>query len=141
MARVTAEQASTKWKDRLSAATQQITDGVNRVTVAPGQKAAAQADLWIRKVTDSKDKWKRRVGAVTLPEWQQAMTQKGIPRIAQGAAANQGKMTSFMTEFLPHLDRGVAIVDSMPKGSIEDSINRAATMIRHNADFKRSGRA
>lgn len=138
MARVTAQQAADKWKARLSASGQQITDGVNGVTVAPGAKAAAAADLWLQRVSASKDKWKSRVASVGLQEWQQSMIDN-IPRIAQGAQAKAGKVEAFMTEFLPHLDAGVAKVNAMPKGGLQESINRSAAMITHNAGFKRRG--
>lgn len=138
MARVTAQQAAEKWKARLSAAGQQITDGVNAVTVAPGTKAAQAADLWLQRVSAAKDKWKARVASVGLQEWQQSMIDN-IPRIAQGAQAKAGKVEQFMTEFLPHLDAGVAKVNAMPKGGLQESINRAAAMITHNSTFKRRG--
>lgn len=137
MARVTAEQATAKWLTRLSGASQQITDGVNGVTVAPGAKAAAAKDLWANRVLAAKDKWATRVGSVTLPEWQNAMITVGIPRIATGAQAKQGKMQDFMAQFLPYLDQGVSKVSAMPKGDINASIARASAMIMHNAAFKR----
>lgn len=138
MARVTPQQATDKWVQRLSAATQQITDGVNGVTVAPGVQASKAKALWLNRVTAAADKWASRVSSVSLPEWQQAMIQVGIPRIAQGAQAKQGKMQDFMTQFLPYLDQGVAKVDAMPKGDLNASIQRAAAMITHNANFKRT---
>ena len=137
MARVTAEQATAKWLTRLSGASQQITDGVNGVTVAPGTKAAAAKDLWANRVMAAKDKWANRVGAVSLSEWQQSMINVGIPRIATGAQAKQGKMQDFMAQFLPYLDTGVSKINAMPKGDINASIARAAAMIQHNAAFKR----
>lgn len=135
MARVTPEQASAKWAQRLGAAGQQITDGVNGVTVAPGVSAAKQADLWLARVTASKDKWKTKVAAVTLDEWKSKMLTVGVQRVAQGAQANQPKVTAFMTKFLPYLDQGVAKVQAMPKGTLQDSINRAIAMIQHNAAY------
>lgn len=137
MARVSAQQAATKWRDRLSAASQQITDGVNGVTTAPGQKAAAAKGLWLARVTAAQDKWAARVASVSLPEWQAAMINTGIPRIAQGAAAKVGKVEAFMTDFLPYLDQGVAKVNAMPKGDINASVQRATAMIMHNAAYKR----
>lgn len=136
MARVTAEQATAKWLSRLSAAGQQITDGVQGVTIAPGQKAAAAKDLWAQRVAASKDKWARNVGKVSLADWQNAMVTVGIPRIAQGAQAKQGKVQDFMSKFLPYLDQGVAKVNAMPKGDINASIARAVAMIQHNAAYK-----
>lgn len=137
MARVTPEQAAQKWRDRLSASTDLITQGVNAVQTAPGQKAAANADLWLQRVTASKDKWRSRVSSVSLQDWQQSMIQKGIPRVAQGAQANMPKVESFMREFLPYVSNVAAQVNQMPKGGVEQGIARAIAQIRGNAAFKR----
>ena len=137
MARVTPEQGAILWRDRLSAATDRITMGVNRVTTAPGVLAARNADLWLQRVTAAKDKWARRVSAVSLADWQNAMNNVGVQRVATGAAAHVGKMQSFLTEFLPYVDRIAAQVHALPKGGIEQSVARAAAQIRGNAAFKR----
>jgi hypothetical protein len=139
MARVTPEQAAAKWQSRLSGATQQITDGVNRVQRAPGAAAAANKAAWLARVTASADKWARNVSAVSLEDWKAKMTSVGIPRIAQGATANVGKVQNFQAAFLPYLDQGVARVKAMPNATLEDGIARATAMIRHNANFRRSG--
>lgn len=139
MARVTPEQAAAKWQTRLSGATQQITDGVNRVNRAPGAAAAQNKAAWLARVTASADKWARNVSAVSLEDWKAKMTTVGIPRIAQGAQANVGKVQSFQAAFLPYLDQGVARVKAMPNATLEDGIARATAMIRHNANFRRSG--
>lgn len=137
--RVNSQQAASKWSQRLSAATQQVRDGVQRVTVSPGQKAAAAADLWLQRTMQSKDKFRNNVGRVSLADWQNAMLNKGIDRISAGATAAEPKMERFMAEFLPHLQAGVSAVERMPKGTLEQSIARAAAMIQHNARFRRGG--
>lgn len=133
----TPDQATAKWVSRLSASTPQITTGVNAVTVAPGQLAAAQSAKWLAKVTAAQNKWKARVGSVPLSAWQSSMINVGIPRIAQGAQAKQGKFTTFMSQFLPYLARGQTTVHAMPNVTLEDAINRAVAMIRYNAAFVR----
>lgn len=127
-----------KWASRLSASTTEIQNGVNQVQTAPGQAAAAQADLWLAKVMASKDKWKNNVGKVSLADWKNKMLTVGVPRIASGATANQPKMAAFMSQFLPYLEAGRATIDAMPKMSIEDSIAKAAAQIRYNAKFVRN---
>jgi len=131
--------ATTKWVTNLGNSTAAMTRGVNAVTTSPGASAAAAADKWLMKVSQSKDKFARRVGSVTLADWQNAMTQYGIGRVAQGAQAKQGKMQSFMSEYLPYLQNGVAQIDRMPKNTLEDGINRAVQMIRYNSQFQRKG--
>ncbi len=137
--RSTPEAATAKWTRNISAATQDITRGVQAVTTAPGQAAAAQSQKWLQNIQNSVGKWKSRVAAVSLADWQQSMINIGIPRIAQGAQQKQGKVTAFMQEFLPYLQTGVATVERMPSLSLEDNIQRAVAMIRHNSKFQRSG--
>lgn len=138
MAKITPEEAGAKWSRNLGAATADIQRGLERVSEAPGNKAARAKDLWARRTQDSKDKWARNV-QVPLEEWRAAAINKGLPRIASGATQAEPKMAAFMREFLPHLDAGKARLDSMPKGTIQDSINRAAFMIQHNASFRKRG--
>lgn len=129
--------ATQRWVNGMNNSGDAMRRGVAAVTVSPGQAAAAAADKWLTKVTNAKDKFARRAGAVTLGQWQNAMTNYGINRVAQGAQAKQSKMQSFMGEFLPYLKTGVDQVNSMPKTTLEDGINRAVAMIRHNAGFQR----
>lgn len=137
--RVTADQAQQKWLTRLQGAGPDITQGVNNVTVAPGQLAAAQQQKWLANVTAAADKWKRNVGNVSLEQWRQYMLNVGVPRVAQGAQAKQAKYGAFAQQFFPHLEAGIAKVKAMPSTTLEDNIQRAVTMMRHNASFKRTG--
>lgn len=135
--RATAASATSKWLSNLSASTDRMKSGAEAVTTAPGQLAAAAADKWIARVTAAKQKFATNVAAVTLQQWQQAYENIGIPRVAQGAQAKQGKVTDFMNQFLPYLQSGVAQIDKMPSNTLEDSIARATAMIRYNAKFKK----
>lgn len=137
--RANAQEATEKWVTNIGNATARITSGVQGVQTAPGTKAAAAYQKWLARVQESADKWRQRVGSVSLQEWQNAMINVGIPRIAQGAQAKKGKMEAFMGQFLPYLEQGVQKVDAMPSVTLEDNINRAVAMIRHNAQFKRTG--
>lgn len=135
--RVSPQQGSDKWRTRLSAASADMTTGVNNVTVAPGVQAAAKRDKWLAGVTGAADKWQRNVKAVSLQSWQQSMTTIGIPRVAQGAQAKQQKYTDFAASFYPFLDRGVAQVNQMPDTDMESRIQKAVAMMRYNATYQR----
>jgi hypothetical protein len=131
------QQATAKWVQNLSASSERMTAGANAVTKAPGLAAAAAKQKWLQRVTASVDKFAANSAAVTLQQWQQAYVQIGVPRVAQGAQAKQGKVQDFMTQFLPFLQRGVATIDAMPSVTLEDNIARASAMIRYNAKFKK----
>lgn len=131
--------ATQKWQTNLSNSTPAMQRGVAALQTSPGASAAAAADKWLMKVSQAKQKFASRVGSVTLQDWQSAMNNYGIARVAQGAQAKAGKMQSFMTEFLPYLQNGVAQIDRMPNNTLEDGIARATAMIRYNAGFQRKG--
>lgn len=135
----TPQDATTKWVTNLSGATAEIQAGIDRVTEAPGIKAAAKSQKWIQAVQASQDKWKRNVAAVSLDQWKSLFKGVGVQRIAQGAQAKQGKYTQFANQFFPYLEQGVQKVQAMPDTTFEERIQRAVAMMRHNNQFKRSG--
>lgn len=135
--RSTSAQAVEKWLTNIQQAGPRMQAGAMAVTVAPGQAAAAAADKWLAKVTAAKAKFASRVASVSLQDWQQSYITVGIPRVAQGAQAKQQKMASFMDQFLPYLQAGLATIDKMPSNTIEDGIARSSAMIRYNSKFVR----
>lgn len=137
MAKITPQEAAAKWSRNLGAATADIQRGVERVTESPGVKAAAQKALYVQKVQQRADVWADRLRAMDVGTWQRQTIEKGIPRIADGAAKAEPKMAAFMGELLPHIDAGRARIAGMPKGSIADSKNRASAWIDHMASFRR----
>lgn len=130
-------QVANLWATRLAAAQTEISAGVDRVTEAPGAKAAQVADVWIAKVTASRAKWIRNTSAVSLSQWQTAMKTKGVPRVGPGAQAAIPKMTQFMTQWLPFVENAAKTVRNMPHATLEDGIARATAQIRANAQFIR----
>lgn len=135
--RGTASSITQKWASRTAGATQQVIEGVARVTQAPGQKAAAQKAAYLANVQAKADKWERNVSRVTLQDWQAATTQ-GAQRIAAGVQAKQKKMEDFLTAFIPHVERVQQRVQAMPRGNMEQNIARMVENVRGMAEFKRS---
>lgn len=128
-------QIAADWAARLAASGAKIERGVRGVTTAPGQAAARQKAAYVQRVTENQDKWATRVASVSVSEWAEATVQKGVPRIATGAAAAQGKFGQFMGQLLPHIDSGRAALP--PRGGLEQNIQRMVGFSRHMSTFKR----
>ena len=140
MAQKSPVQVTEKLIRNLQAATESVRSGVQSVTTSPTEQAAEQADLMLLKITEAVNsgKWGDALRKVSLNEWKNAMLDKGLPRISSGIAAAKPKIQAFFEEWLPWEESISQTVKAMPKGTIEDSIARAAAVIRHNANFKRS---
>ena len=132
MAKVNASQWLQKWGTNLSAAAPYITNGVNRVTTAPGVAAAAQAQTMLANLTQSvtSGAWAARVSSVPLSQWQQSMIQKGIPRLQQGIATAQQSKSASVTAFLSAVDAAVADTNTLPRGGLEQNIARSSAFQR-----------
>ncbi len=140
MVKITPSEYAEKWGRKLKGSTEDIRRGVERVTEAPGVKAAQKVEKMkanlLKSIEDGT--WARRVAAVDLGEWKDKTLKKGIGRISQGVDEAGSKMQDFASEFFPHLEEGQRKVESMPDITLEDNINRASEMMRHNAKFKRT---
>jgi len=139
MARVTAEEYQEKHARRLKGAITDIQRGVERVTVNPCELAAAKADKMLAKLSEAvqSGKWATNLKKVSLDGWKEKMVQKGIPRISGGIDGAKDKVVAFAKVLLPHVDAGVDKIKKLPDLTIDDSINRAATFIRHMNEMKR----
>lgn len=135
MARVNAQQWLDKWGRRLNAAGPDITAGIQRVTQAPGQAAAAAKDRWAAGVQQSitDGTWANNVAKVPLQDWQAAMTQKGIPRLGQGITTAQTKKASKIQTFLSAVDAASADAHALPRGGLEANIQRSVAFQRSMA--------
>lgn len=139
MAKVNPEEYQEKHARRLKASIEDIRRGVGRVTANPCDAAAAKADKMIARLAEAvqSGKWARNLKKVSLEEWKDKMVNKGVPRISGGIDGAKDKVIAFAKDLLPHVDAGVNKIKALPDLTIDDSINRAATFIRHMADFKK----
>lgn len=141
MAHGTSAEVTAKWLRNIQAAQPEMQAGVDRLTVSPGQSAAAKKQKWINALMDTatQDKWSRNVQSVSLQQWQQAMKDYGINRVAQGAQAKSGKMQTAMDSLLPFIDRVRAQVRAMPDNTPADREQRALAMMRGMRGYQRPG--
>jgi hypothetical protein len=135
----TPQQATRKWASRLKGATQEIREGVERVTESPMDKAADKADKYLEGVQNavSSGKFADRLRATPLSTWKDNTLNKGIGRIAAGVDAAEGKVETFFGELLPFQERLANQVDSMPDVTLDDSIQRMISWTRGMSEFRR----
>jgi len=132
------QDVANRWAQGLANATQKMTQSATNLTVSPTQQAADAMQTWIARLNDPKTqaKWQAKLRAVTLGQWQTAYTQKGIPRVSQGAqVARDSKMVPFFSKWLPYEATGSQQVRQMPKATLQDRIARAVFMINYNSQF------
>lgn len=130
----TPEQIAQAWAAGMSNSRQKMQDGINSVTVAPGQAAARQKGAYVAGVQASQDKWATNVSRVSLSEWQQAMVGKGLDRIAGGATAAQPKVAQFMTKLIPYIAQVKGTLP--PRGGLDANITRMTQFVRGMSQFK-----
>lgn len=132
MARTNPQEYAEKWSRRLRGATEDIRRGVNRVDVAPGEKAAAAQDAMLQNLTEAVNSglWASQVRAVSLADWKEATLNKGVARIPQGVEAATPKMVQIAQELLPAVDAAAEAAKRMPNVTLEDRINRMVTFAR-----------
>lgn len=130
MAKVTAEEYAKDWGQGLAQAGERIRRGINRTTEAPGTKAAAQSARYLAGVQAKQELWKSRVAGVSLEDWKKKFIDKGLGRIAAGVTSAQPEQVIMAGKLLAAVDAAVSKVNTIPKGDIEASIQRAATFMR-----------
>ena len=139
MAKLTPEQFAEKHNRRTKAALEDMKAGIENVTVAPTEKAAAKQEKMRQRLLEALEsgKWANGLKRVSLEEWKQKMIELGLNRVASGLDANKKKVEEFAAQLLPHIEAGQKLIEKMPDVTLEDSINRMTAFIRHMSKFQR----
>ena len=127
-----------KWLERARAGATLYAERVKNPRRDPTKAAIAKrADLEAKMSNKTTwDKWETRLSAVGFDGWLNAVLNKGVQRYPSGIEFGKTKFADFYEQFSKHLEAGLSKVLAMPKVTLEDSIRRAAEMIRWNAQFK-----
>lgn len=119
-----AADAAQRWSTGFGAAGAKWAAGIEAVTVAPGQLAAAAAPRYIAGVQANAGKWAANSAAVSLATWKQQSVNKGQARLASGATAGMAK---YQSKIGPVLDAIKSITNSLPpRGTVEQNIQRSS---------------
>jgi len=138
MAKLTPEEYAEKQSRNLKNSLPDIRMGIERVSQAPGQAAArAQArmkDNLNRAIDDGR--WAAKVSGVTLEEWKNKALTKGVDRIGPGIDAAFQQQVQMAGRLLSAVDTVKGTVNTMPKGTMQDSIARMTKFAEGMHQFK-----
>lgn len=137
MAMPSASDAAQRWAQQFGASGARWSAGVQAVTVAPGQLAARQKQLWLQNTTAAVDRYAANSAKVTLQDWQNAAITKGAPRLASGAQAAQPKVEAAFAKLFPFIQSTVNALP--PRGDIEANIVRMSQFARNMHNYKTNG--
>lgn len=139
MPRLSPEEFAEKHARRLKSALSDIQRGVESVSESPTAKAAQKVEKMRQRILEALEsgKWQKGLQRVSLDDWKKKMVNVGLQRISSGIDANKDKVVSFAAELLPYIDQGLEQIKKMPDITLDDSINRVVTWVRHMANFKR----
>jgi hypothetical protein len=139
MARLTPQEFAEKHNRRTKGALEDMSTGIQKVSVAPSGLAVAKQAKMLANLTASVQNgtWANRLKAVDLQSWKDKMINKGIPRVSGGLDAAISKVQDFASQLLPAIDTAVAKVKAMPDLTIDDSINRMTTFVRDMSKFRK----
>lgn len=131
MARLTPEEYADKQARNLKNSLPDIRLGISKVTVAPGTAAVAAQDKMRTKVLEAIDSglWATKTRAVSLTEWQDKATNKGVDRIGPGIDAARDKQVQMASRLLPIVDAAATKARAMPKNTLQDSIARMTSFV------------
>ena len=138
MAKVTPEQYAEKQARNLKNSLPDIRRGIENVSSAPGQKAAAAQQRMKDNLNKSIDdgRWAKKVSGVSLEEWKSAALNKGVDRIASGIDNAQPRQIAMGGRLLAAVDQSASKVRAMPKGTLQDSIARMTAFVTDMSKFK-----
>lgn len=122
--KVNSAQYTEKWSRNLRNARPDIERGIDRVTEAPGMKAAAAEDKLRQAFLESLDsgKWRKNVSAVSLEQWKTAAKEKGLARLDSGVTGALAKVQQIAEINLANIEAVKNTVDQMPDTTFQDRI-------------------
>jgi len=127
-----------KYEARTAVAVDDYKWGVKNPKRPPATTAIEFRDVLEKKMAakETWDKWEDALKFIGDEGVIEAALEKGAGRYVPGVRFGLPKVKSFAEAFSPHLAEGVKKALAIKKVTLEDAIERAATIIRHNAEFR-----
>lgn len=138
MPKLTSSEFAEKWGRRLKGSVEDIRRGIDKVTEAPGAKAAAKKSKWVAKMTSAEvqEKWARNIASVSLEEWKRKARDIGANRISAGVDGAQDKVAQFAEQLLSYQEANLGKIKSMPDITLSDSKARMDAWFDVMSKFK-----
>lgn len=134
----TPQQTAQKWQARTKAAVPEYRQGIEDTDVDPMALAAANADKWLDRVQNSKQRFVAGLQRVSREEWKAKCLNVGANRIGAGVDAAAAGLVGFYAQLDEHQAKIDAKLRSMPDVTFEDSIARMTTQASMMRDFVRT---
>lgn len=134
----TPQQAAASWARGMTGAGEKAKAGIMALQVSPTELAAQAVPRMVQGILDAANSGKiaNNLRAVSLASWQKSYVEKGLPIMGSRASQAQPKVAAFMAQFLPFLQSNVDQLKSMPRGDLNQNIQRAVFMMEANSKFK-----
>ena len=126
------EVAVKRYFDRATTALPYYLAGVKNPKRSPTEAAISMKSTLMEKMSkpETWDKWEKRRRAAGDEGWFAGITIKGKDRYVPGVTIGAAKWADFYEKFAPKLKEVLAEVYRKPRVTVEDSIERVATLIR-----------
>jgi hypothetical protein len=131
-----------RWTDKYAKRTAVAKDdyawGVQNPSRPPVEAAIEQRRTLEAKMASKStwDKWQDALSFVGSEGVKKAAAEKGADRYLPGVQFGMPKFTDFASKFKTHLDAQLPTIRKMSTATLDESIAKAAAMIKANAAFR-----
>lgn len=135
------QQSMDKWSRNMAQAGDAMKAGIASVTESPNSKAADAADKYARNVAEAVSSGRYAAGnrSVSLTDWKQAATDKGVANMQNGVRSISGKAKRAMQDQLNYAQTVATQISGMPSSTEADMDARALAAIRLMRQYKKGG--
>lgn len=128
-----------RWAKQVAGAGDRYKKGVMKVQEAPTHTAARMEDKYVRKVQEavSSGRYRARLMASTLADYQRGCTETGAARLASGATKGKSKLLAHLQQAKPVYDALQSKLAGIPNTDDAAAEQRAVETIRHMRQLKK----
>lgn len=128
----TGEQIYEEFRTRMSQSAQKMKDGASNTDRSQSGNAIAAKQIMIDNLTKAlaDGKWEEGLRKAGDEKWLRNFLEKGVAKVVAGIDANKDDIIQKFEKVGRVGDKVRKAVSSMPKGTFQDSVNRAAESMK-----------